>query len=756
MRRSVSGGLAALTVLGASMVACTDTPAGMPRPAESTARALRQPLVACTPASARAALPTPIPGTLLATGDVDGDGIGDLVLQSADELVVVRGAADRSFAARRVLYRGAVHRAAAVVDLDGDHRAEIVAATETSLHVFANLGDGTFAENPSELETTGPVEDIAQGDIDGDGRPDIVTANASCAAISIFRARCDGSLAPREDLFPSHSASRVKLADMNGDGRLDLVVAFPGLFAVLPGNGAGVFQRITVPRISRTSDLDVADFDGDGALDVAFRDAGMLSLHLNDGSGNFGFATRVPDADVSLAFTAMDIDGDGRAELLGVRAPETSPGHWPVRAISSVAPLSLLSFRDGALDRRPAGAIVTRDLVGQARIADLDGDGHLDAAITTSQGVVSAFGREGGPRSEIVDRIPDVSASGYQAADLDGDGTIDAVWTTFERDADLVAVALRKPDGELAPPTLWPTEAGIAREVRLADMDWDGLLDLVVLGAGELGPGELPGYIHGRLQVRRNLGGGSFGPPRSIGDFADVATMQVGDLDGDGYPDVIVGREAFLNDAMGGLVPAGAFPKADAGPNREAAEVLTSSSWPISPWGAVNVTSRGVTKLAVAKKDDAFVVAPIVERCRRVVAAPVPRGEPSACRGGEATGAPPRAQVWCPRPSYSDSVSTGSVDWNGFRNRRDAGADAAGGADASSGDPTDAQREEPPAEEAEPTGEERAPGPSAPLRKKVVIPGCAFALRSAPPGSAAIATIAGVVAALVRRRTRRV
>src|SRR5207245_1054686 len=90
---------------------------------------------------------------------------------------------------------------------------------------------------------------VAIGDINGDGRPDLVTVNTGANTISILFGTGSGSFGPKVDIAVGNLPHAVALADLNGDGRLDVVVANTGAdtVSVLLGNGAGSFTTSSFP-----------------------------------------------------------------------------------------------------------------------------------------------------------------------------------------------------------------------------------------------------------------------------------------------------------------------------------------------------------------------------------------------------------------------------------------------------------------------------------------------------------------------------
>jgi hypothetical protein len=171
--------------------------------------------------------------------------------------------------------------------------------------VLLGNGDGTF-EPWADFEVGPGPGSVVIADINGDGRLDLaVPVNlgpgpAYTGAVSLFLGNGDGTFQARTDVAAGSYVASVAIADMNADGRKDLVVAHrtSGTIAVMLGNGDGTFGAAT-PSVAggAPSALAIADIDQDGRLDVVTNggnDAdtddyvGVGSALLGNGDGTFG------------------------------------------------------------------------------------------------------------------------------------------------------------------------------------------------------------------------------------------------------------------------------------------------------------------------------------------------------------------------------------------------------------------------------------------------------------------------------------
>lgn len=239
---------------------------------------------------------------------------------------------------------GANHLGVEIGDLDGDQVPDLAVAalgsrgTGESVYVLTGNGDGTF-EPAIELSTgAGFPGFLALGDLDDDGREDIVTTGDGLA-ILLGDPASPGFLPPKT--FPER-ATAVTVADMNGDGRNDVVYTRSLLgdyVRILLGQGGGSFAPTSSwPAGIDPIDVVAADLDQDGVLDLAtanreldgFRTPGAASVLLGDGLGGFlpvmTMSTRTQDREFNqaLRIEVGDLDLDGVCDLVVlVHEPDT-------------------------------------------------------------------------------------------------------------------------------------------------------------------------------------------------------------------------------------------------------------------------------------------------------------------------------------------------------------------------------------------------------------------------------------------------
>jgi Bacterial Ig-like domain (group 3)/FG-GAP-like repeat len=377
-------------------------------------------------------------GNALAAGDFRGDGKLDLAVASdfgANNATVLLGNGDGTFVTTPAVPAGSLPSAVAAGDFTGDGQLDLVTTGfGGNAVVQLNNGDGTFRTGPT-LAVAGTPTSVVVGDFTGDGRQDLAVGTQA-GTIDVFPGNGDGTFqAPRVvNLGVSNSVRAVVAGDFNGDGRLDLAVTSDqlqagdtGLVTVLLGNGDGTFRNAGAVNVGVGAEgLVAADLNGDGKLDLvttSLLPGGARDVKVLPGNGDATFQTplALTPGGRATSVAAGDFTGDGKPDLVLVDSFNNTVRVLPGGGNGTFGSPIAFTFADAA-----------KGLGGPA-VGDFFGDGKLSVAVTSGLGTVSVLrGNGDGTFQAPVNFL--VGFHGTQpatviAGDLNGDGKPDLVAT---------------------------------------------------------------------------------------------------------------------------------------------------------------------------------------------------------------------------------------------------------------------------------------------------------------------------------------
>jgi hypothetical protein len=342
----------------------------------------------------------------------------------------------------------------------------------------------------------------AVGDFNNDHLADLVCANSTFTGLTLCLGNGDGTFRP--PLALPAPIGQVAVGDFNNDGKLDLVTVQPDV-NVLLGNGDGTFGKLTAFKLSggeAARYVAVGDFNGDGKLDLA-------------------------------------VSG----ETIRTQKGPTKKGGIAVSTYQDYVHI-FLSNGDGTFVAKSTTTLPQPQLAGQLLLGDFNGDHKLDVlysygdGLFTEQlgngdGTVQAARSEGTYLGYGVEGLtPSVQAAG----DFNGDGITDFVTAAGH-------LFLGTRDGTFQA----PIDLGVSAEgVAVADFDHDGKTDIVFLGNEYDADGNLTNRSD--LNVRLGNGDGTFRSVPTITLISVGGGLAVGDFNGDGYTDLIIGSTLLFND----------------------------------------------------------------------------------------------------------------------------------------------------------------------------------------------------------------
>lgn len=332
----------------------------------------------------------------------------------------------------------------------------------------------------TDYSTGSRSQAIAVADLNGDGKLDLVVGNLDSATVSVFLGNGDGTFKPRVDFATGLFPNAVTIGDFNGDGKPDLALANgSGTASILLGNGDGSFQpHVDYAAGPAAFSLAAGDFNGDGKLDLAVvnnnsNQSGTVSILLGNGDGTFQ-----PHVDYAVG---------------------TGPYSVAVGDFN----------RDGKLDL----VVANYAFVYTVSVLLGNGDGTFKPQVTYPVGTQ-----------------PDCVAVG----DLNGDGKLDLAVSDFFDGA--VSVLLGNGDGTFQSHVEYPA-GRLPSAVIIGDFNGDGKLDLATSNYAPGGFNVPPGF----LSILLGNGDGSFQAPTTFVAGPNPATVVVGDFNNDGAPDFVTG-----------------------------------------------------------------------------------------------------------------------------------------------------------------------------------------------------------------------
>ena len=376
-------------------------------------------------------------GAFTAIGDLDSDGVLDLVLMSTSGTAYLEQVQPGTFEPGFADLTGLGLGGALLHDVDLDGHVDLVYSSDATTVARLQGAPGEFGEG--QVLADWSSVDVAFGDIDGDGDADMALSTPGPPSVRVLLRDEQGVLQPATSLSPNNSSSSdVDLADVGGDGRLDLIVAdtFLNTVAVHFGDHrpdltlgpiiGDVGEGIEQLRFVDQGDL---DGDGDGDLDLAITGLEEVEIHYQVLPGVYELATALLadtgsgfDAGPSVSHTA-DVDLDGLLDVV---------------AFVGVDLVVFAQATDRSFSSLPQGALAGGGRADDFDVVDLDGDGLPDvvASYRDTAGNSSIFYPEASGSfaavPQVVGQLESAGTVNASIADMDGDGDLDFVISLFD------------------------------------------------------------------------------------------------------------------------------------------------------------------------------------------------------------------------------------------------------------------------------------------------------------------------------------
>ena len=487
----------------------------------------------------------------LALADFDHNGALDLAVYcpGSGKVLIFRGDGKGGFSeSSRVTLSATSARGMVAADLNQDGILDLAIGQSGGVAVLFGNGDTTFraAEPFLRINASGEATptSIVSADFNGDGIPDLATANPIYDDRgSVFLGLGGGGFGPEIRIDPHGRPMDLVAVDLDRDGRMDLAFACQGALVVLKGRGDGAFDTGLEIRISASPmSVATADLNSDGNADFVLGNyyGGVISVLLNKGDGAFQTASTVWSVGDVFAVVLADLNGDSIPDLVAASysgdsalyAPGTGNGDFETPTYFGSYPANSFSLLTADLDsdgtdelavvaeRRKTMTFLQRGLALAeltwkeypiaARFGDFDGDGIQDLAVGTVRVWTDDPGKDRGAAIQFLRGR--------------GDGTFEWKATTdIEKCPVFAGVSY--------------SSAGSLLSLTTGDFNGDGILDLAVKNDPLR-----------ELQIYLGNGDGTFRLRERLPfNFGLVAS---GDFNGDGIQDLAIATGAYSSPAL--------------------------------------------------------------------------------------------------------------------------------------------------------------------------------------------------------------
>ena len=426
-------------------------------------------------------------------------------------------------------------------DLNNDGKQDVVVASYSNkIAILLNDGAGGFLAPavfvpPSQYINQGEFYDIRSGDFNGDGNVDIVVLQYQTGKhLKFFMGDGSGTLTLTKDLVVGSNEAKMSVGRLNPDGYDDVIVSRQGSYTTelvfVAGNAAGNFAfGTTTPAPAIAQAMSIADINKDGNADVVLAVKNTLQSFLGNGAGGFSASTPV---DLTSYFpateiTAADFNNDGNVDLAAAISSSSNPG---------ICVMVIYGLGDGTFENRDHWDVAEGSTA--IRAADVNGDGRPDILATqnrySSRNAVSVLINT----NNLGFAAPKAALWGgnnIDSGDFNGDHFRDFVsaYNSYSFATAEIAIATNDPVNGIRDDKVYPTGKGLL-SFKTGDFNGDGKMDVITIhdtntGQIELLPGDGTGVLSAPV-------------PTTVldGFYPGLYNLIVGDFNGDGKDDVYI------------------------------------------------------------------------------------------------------------------------------------------------------------------------------------------------------------------------
>jgi len=459
-------------------------------------------------------------GTPILIADVNNDGYPDIVTSALDGTTIIYGGPGLTFATPLHFVTDQFYGSKGfVADVNHDGFLDFVAIGDNGIDFSYGQKSG-YLKTAQAFEVTGVIGYAGVADFNGDGIPDVITSGDNSLTIALGKG--DGTFLPYTDIQPGAAyfsglyeervAAQLLHGDFNGDGKEDIIAygssdvnGFNSMYYYLQGNGDGTFQPMkpVVSNYAYGGPYDVTyvrDLNGDGRADILHAPdttAGLLHVQLSNGDGSFRTSeVPVPVESGSGGYAvgetvpaAADFNGDGKLDLVFAAQAYAyvmlgaGDGTFTLSTKLALPPIP-------GSDNTYTGIAVTT--------GDFDGDGNQDIAVLWGGFLYGTYG-----------------FATTETIIFYGDG-----------------------HGNFSAPVIANSGANGYAALKAQDINQDGRAEIILHGEGSLNGGTNIGVLHG-------LANRTFLPETNYSAGIGLSSMEIADLNRDGWPDLVFANGDF-------------------------------------------------------------------------------------------------------------------------------------------------------------------------------------------------------------------
>ncbi len=355
-----------------------------------------------------------------------------------------------------------------------------------------------------------------------------------------FQLPAQVTFAPATNYLPGGTPTAVVTADMNGDGKVDLICnSANNIVSVLTNDGSGGFVVAGTYAQPPTRSITAADINGDGKPDLICADfyLGTITVSTNDGIGGLVVAGNYAVGNTPYSVAAADVNGDGKVDLVDVNFNDNT--------------LSVLT-NTGTGNFVTAGTYAVGVQPSMVTTADVNGDGKADLISANWGGGTLSVLTNDGSGGFVTASTYGVGAGPIwvAAADVNGDGKVDLISADFY--SNTMTVLTNNGNGGFLTASHYAVGSG-PFSIAAADVNGDGKVDLICANSGD-----------GTLSVLTNDGSGGFAAAGTLAVGSGPEWLAAADLNGDGKVDLVSaningsGLSVLLNKTA--VLPVGTVP----------------------------------------------------------------------------------------------------------------------------------------------------------------------------------------------------